>query len=231
VEHEEELLTTYPVPELDGAATIARLLANLLEDGSTIQASTAFSPDLLRQALGGKNDLGVHSQFMTDGLASLARDGIISNRRKGFNEGKMIASGAVGSARLYRFLDGNPAVEFRPSDYVSNPSVIARHERMVSLNLATTMDLRGQAAADAMPQHHFSDVAGMVDFHRGASMAPSGRSIIVIPATGPAGGPGNIVSEIAAGTVTLRASDVTHVISEYGTVNLFGRTSRNARWQ
>ena len=223
VEYEEELLTTYPVPEIVGSATIARLLANLIENGSTIQASTALTPGLLRQALGDKNDLGVHSQFMTDGLASLARDGVITNRRKGFNEGKMIAGGAVGSAELFKFLDGNPAVEFRPSDYVSNPSVIARHERMVSLNLATTMDLRGQVAADAMPQHHFSDVTGMVDFQRGASMAPGGRSIIIIPAAGPAGGTGNIVPEIAAGAVTLPASDVTHVVSEFGTVNLFGK--------
>jgi RimJ/RimL family protein N-acetyltransferase len=94
---------------------------------------------------------------------------------------------------------------------------------MVSINLATVMDLRGQAAADAMPQNHFSDVTGMVDFHRGASMAPDGKSIIVIPAAGAAGGAGNIVPEIAAGAVTLPACDVTHVVSEYGTVNLFGK--------
>jgi len=223
VEHEEELLTSYPLPELPGSDTIARLLSNLIEDGVTIQASTAFSPGLLVKALGSKNDLGVHSQFLTDGLATLARDGVITNQRKGFNDGKMIASGVVGSAELFKFLDGNPAVELRPSDYVSNPSVIARHERMVSINLATQMDLRGQVAADALPQNHFSDVTGLVDFHRGASMAPGGRSIIVVPAAGAAGGAGNIVPEIAAGAVTLPACDVTHVVSEYGTVNLFGK--------
>ena len=223
VEHDEELLTTYPVPDLPGMENIAGYLSNLVDDGSTIQLGPGIPSELAEKALGNKHDLGIHSQFILDSMLALCRKGVITNRKKGFNDGKMVAFGAIGSDELYRFLDMNPAVEFRPSDYVSNPRIIARHKKMVAINLASAIDLKGQVSADGMPQNHFADVAGMVDFTRGASMAENGKTIIVIPSVSPDEKQSNIISEISTGAVAIPAPDATYMVSEYGVVNLFGK--------
>ncbi|PKN04719.1 MAG: acetyl-CoA hydrolase [Deltaproteobacteria bacterium HGW-Deltaproteobacteria-9] len=223
VEHDEELLTTYPLPELNAAESIARLLTNLVDDGSTLHIGPGFSSDLIMQALGEKHDLGIHSLFILDSMQQLAMRGVITNRKKGFNEGKMVAAGAIGSPELYSYLHDNPAVEFRPCDYVSNPAMIARHHKMVAINRVTAVDLKGQVAADGLPQNHFADVAGLVDFSRGAALAPGGKSIVVVPSVSENGENSNIVMELDTGTVTITAADVTYVVSEYGAVNLFGK--------
>jgi acyl-CoA hydrolase/RimJ/RimL family protein N-acetyltransferase len=223
VEHDEELLTTYPVPDLPGMENIAGYLSNLVDDGSTIQLGPGIPGELAEKTLGGKNDLGIHSQFILDSMLALCRKGVITNRKKGFNDGKMVAFGAIGSEELYRFLDMNPAVEFRPSDYVSNPRVIARHNKMVAINLASAIDLKGQVSADGMPQNHFADVAGMVDFTRGASMSERGKTIIVIPSASHDEQTSNIIPEISTGAVAIPAPDATYIVSDYGVVNLFGK--------
>ncbi len=223
VEHDEELLTTYPVPDLPGMENIAGYLSNLVDDGSTIQLGPGIPGELAEKALGKKNDLGIHSQFILDSMLALCRKGVITNRKKGFNDGKMVAFGAIGSDELYRFLDTNPAVEFRPSDYVSNPRIIARHNKMVAINLASAIDLKGQVSADGMPQNHFADVAGMVDFTRGASMSERGKTIIVIPSASHDEQTSNIIPEISTGAVAITAPDVTYIVSDYGVVNLFGK--------
>ncbi|PKN18462.1 MAG: acetyl-CoA hydrolase [Deltaproteobacteria bacterium HGW-Deltaproteobacteria-6] len=223
VEHQEDLLTVYPTPEIKSADRVARLLSNLVEDGSTLHISPGFTSELILDALGGKCDLGVHSLMILDAMQELANRGIITNRKKGFNEGKMVASGAIGSDELYHFLNGNPAIEFRPCDYVSNPAMIARHNKMTAINRVTSIDLKGQVAADGIAQNHFADVAGLVDFSRGAAMAPSGKSIVVVQSVADDGQSSNIVLEQAAGTVAIPAADVTYVVTEYGAVNLFGK--------
>jgi acyl-CoA hydrolase/GNAT superfamily N-acetyltransferase len=223
VEHDEELLTVYPTPEMKGADRVAKLLSSLIEDGSTLHISPGFTPELICAALGDKTDLGIHSLMILDVMKDLAGRGVITNRKKGFNEGKMVASGAVGSEELYRYLDRNPAIEFRPCDYVSNPVMIARHSKMTAINRVTSVDLKGQVAADGIAQNHFSDVAGLVDFSRGAAMAPGGKSIVVVQSTSDDGQHSNIVLEQAAGAVAIPAADVTYVITEYGAVNLFGK--------
>ncbi len=223
VEHDEELLTTYPTPDLTGMENIARHLSNLVDDGSTIQLGPGLPGGLVELALENKNDLGIHSQFILDSMLALCKKGVITNRIKGFNDGKMVASGAIGPEELYRFLDMNPMVEFRPSDYVSNPRIIAKHNKMVSINLASTIDLKGQVSADGMPQNHFADAAGMVDFSRGASMADGGKTIMIIPSVSADESLSNIITEICTGAVAITAPDVTYVVSEYGVVNLFGK--------
>ncbi len=223
VEHDEELLTVYPTPEMKGADRVAKLLSSLIEDGSTLHISPGFTPELICAALGDKTDLGIHSLMILDVMKDLAGRGVITNRKKGFNEGKMVASGAVGSEELYRYLDRNPAIEFRPCDYVSNPVMIARHSKMTAVNRVTSVDLKGQVAADGIAQNHFADVAGLVDFSRGAAMAPGGKSIVVVQSTSDDGQHSNIVLEQAAGAVAIPAADVTYVITEYGAVNLFGK--------
>ena len=117
----------------------------------------------------------------------------------------------------------NGCMEIPPCDFVSNPAIIARNNKMTAINRVTSVDLKGQVAADGTPQNHFADVAGLVDFSRGAALAPGGKSIVVIPSTSADGKTSNIVLELAKGTVAIPAADITYVVTEYGAVNLFGK--------
>lgn len=224
VEKEEELLTVEPPPHSEVAHAIARNVARLIEDGATLQLGLGASLQATLTALQEKHDLGVHTQFITPGLMELVSRGVITNRKKGLNDGKMVASSAIGTTDLYAFLHDNPGIEFYPSNYVNNPAVIAQHNRMTSLNMVTVMDLTGQVAVDAPPSNHFSGVTGMADFMRGAAAAPRGRSILVIPSTSPDGTTSRIVPSLENLAVVVPRSDVYYVVSEYGAVNLFGKS-------
>jgi GNAT superfamily N-acetyltransferase len=149
---------------------------------------------------------------------------VITNRKKGFNDGKMVANSAIGSEDLYEFLNDNPAVEFHPSDYVCKPSIIAAHNKMVALSVAMTMDLTGQVAADAMPQTHFSGITGISDFMRGAVQSPGGKSILMLPSTGRQGKRSRIVPMLEDTAVAAPRGDVHLVVTEFGAVNLFGKS-------
>jgi len=224
VEHEEELLTIGKLPEFESAKQIARHAARLIEDGSTLQISLGTTPEALFLGLSEKNDLGVHTQFLSDGIMNLFSRGVITNRKKGFNEGKLVASGAIGTTNLYEFLHDNPGIEFHPSDYVNDPMIIARHNKMVALNVAMAIDLTGQVAADALPYNHFSGVIGIMDFVRGASESPGGKSILMLPSTTLDGKSSRIVPLLESIPVVVPRGDVHYVVTEYGVVNLFGKS-------
>jgi len=224
VEHEEPLLTVGPPPEFEAAVRIGQLVSRLIEDGSTVQISLGATHNSFMTAVADKNDLGVHTQFLSDAIMSLYSMGVITNRRKGLNAGKLIASGAVGSNELYGFLHDNPAIEFHPSDYVNNPAVIAQHHKMVSLNVVMGMDLTGQVAADALPYNHFTGVNGLMDFTRGAGMAPDGKSVLMIPSTTLDGRSSRILPILESTAVVVPRGDVHYVATEYGLVNLFGKS-------
>jgi len=224
VEQEEDLLTIGRPPEFESAKQIARYAARLIEDGSTLQISLGTTPEALFLGLSEKNDLGVHTQFLSDGIMNLFARGVITNRKKGFNDGKLVASGAIGSANLYEFLHDNPGIEFHPSDYVNDPTIIARHNKMVTLNVAMAIDLTGQVAADALPYNHFSGVIGIMDFVRGASQSPGGKNILMLPSTTLDGKSSRIVPLLENIPVVVPRGDVQYVVSEYGVVNLFGKS-------
>jgi len=224
VEHEEELLSVGEPPEVESSRRIARHVACLIDDGSTLQMSLGASPQAILLALAEKNDLGVHTQFLSDGLMNLVAQGVITNRYKGFNEGKLVASGAIGSKSLYQFLHDNPGIEFHPSDFVNDPAIIARHNKMVAVNIAMAMDLTGQAAADALPYNHFSGVTGIMDFMRGAAASPGGKCILMLPSTTLDGKHSRIVPVLNDMAVVVPRGDVHYVVTEYGVVNLFGKS-------
>ncbi len=223
VEHEEALLTPPSVQEPESAGIIAGNVARIIEDGATLQIGLGTTPQATLIALKDKNDLGIHTQSLTPGVMELVSMGVINNRKKGLNEGKIVASSAIGNTNLYEFLHDNPSIEFHPSDYVNNPGVIASHYRMTSLNVATVMDLTGQVAVDAPIHNHFSGVTGVMDFVRGATAAPGGKSLILIPSTSQDGKRSRIVPLLDNITVVVPRSDVHYVVSEYGVVNLFGK--------
>jgi acyl-CoA hydrolase/RimJ/RimL family protein N-acetyltransferase len=224
VEHEEELLTVRPTRQSDAATLIGRCIARLIEDGSTLQIGLDAASQATVQALSEKNDLGFHSQYLTDDIMHLYAMGIINNRRKGFNEGKLVASAAIGSSNLYEFLHDNPGVDFHPSDYVNDPFIISRHNRMVSLNVAKTIDLTGQVAAEASAHTLYAGVSGIPDFVRGAKRSPGGKSIIMLFSTTPDGKTSNIVGQLQNDCVVVPRGDVQYVATEYGVVNLQGKS-------
>lgn len=227
VEYEEELLAIPPAEvSSEAAQQIGNHIAKLIEDGSTLQIGLDAVSQATVQTLSNKNDLGVHSQFLTDSIMHLYAMGNITNKEKGLNEGKMVASMAVGTPDLYEFLNDNPAVDFHPSDYVNDPFVISRHNRMVSMNVASKMDLTGQVTAQASAATRFAGVSGIPDFVRGARRSPAGKSIIMLYSTKETkdGLESAIIPVFRGDLVVVPRGDVHYVVTEYGCVNLFGKS-------
>jgi acyl-CoA hydrolase/GNAT superfamily N-acetyltransferase len=224
VECEEDLPTITDPPESPATRRIAEHVAKLIDDGSTIQISLGAAPRATLLGLGDRKDLGIHTRYLTDAIMDLVARGVITNRKKGFHEGKLVASAAIGSKDLYAIINDNPGIEFYPSDYVNNPGIIARNNKMVALNVAMAMDLTGQVAADALPYNNFSGVSGIMDFIRGAAGAPEGKSILMLPSTTLDGKSSRIVPFLENIAVVVPRGDVHYVVTEYGIVNLFGKS-------
>ena len=224
VEYDEPIISINVPPETETAGNIAMHVKRLVDDGSTLQIDLGTTPQATLLALSDKNDLGIHTQYLTDYTMHLYSMGVINNRKKGVNDGKLVASSAIGSNDFYEFLDDNPAVEFHPADYVNDPGVIASHNRMVSLNLAMAMDLTGQVAADAIPYNLYSGVTGIPDFMRGAARSIGGKSILMLPSTSLDGKISRIVPFLNDTAVVIPRGDVHYVVTEYGVVNLFGKS-------
>jgi acyl-CoA hydrolase/RimJ/RimL family protein N-acetyltransferase len=223
VEHEEDLITVEQTEPSEVYTLIGRHISRLISDASTLQVGLDAASQATVQALQQKNDLGFHSLYLTNDIMKLYALGVINNRRKGLNEGKLVASAALGNRELYEFLHDNPAIEFHPSDYVNNPHIIANHNRMVSLNVARAIDLTGQVSAEASAQTHFAGVSGIMDFVQGARRAQGGKSILMLPSTTPDGKKSNIIPSLQHGTVVVPRGSVQYVATEYGVVNLFGK--------
>ena len=225
VEYDEPLVTIGENPKLEAANDIGRLIARrLIEDGSTLAIGLGTTTEAVMLALSDKNDLGIHTMYMTNDIMHLFSKGVITNRKKGFNDAKMIAHSAIGSEDLYEFLNDNPAVEFHPSDYVCDPAVIARNNKMIAMSVAMSIDLTGQVAADAMPHSHFSGITGISDFMRGAVQSPGGKSILMLPSTAMQGKKSRIVPMLDDTVVAASRGDVHLVVTEFGAVNLFGKS-------
>jgi len=167
VEHDEELMTVSSSPPSEVALSIGQNIARLIEDGSTLQIGLDAASQATSQALSNKKNLGIHSQFLTDDIMHLYAKGVVNNRKKGYKNGKLVASCSVGSHSLYEFLHLNPAIEFMSSAYVNDIDVIARHNKMVSMNVAVGVDLSGQVSCEAQAHTHFAGVSGISDFIRG----------------------------------------------------------------
>ena len=226
VEHEEALLALTPRPTSEQATLIGKHIARLIDDGSTLQVGLDAASQATSLALTQKNDLGIHSQFLTDAIMRLYSMGVVNNKVKGFNNGKLVASCALGTQALYEFLHMNPAVDFHPSDYVNDGDIIARHNKMVSMNVAHTVDLAGQVACDARSSTLYAGVSGIPDFVRGANRSKEGKSIIMLNAADDNGQDSRIVPLLNNTIVTVPRDDVRWVVTEYGAVNLFGKSTQ-----
>jgi acyl-CoA hydrolase/N-acetylglutamate synthase-like GNAT family acetyltransferase len=209
------------------ARHIAKHIADLIEDGATLQLGIGTIPDAVLHFLTDRRDLGVHTEMFSDGLIPLVEKGVVTNAKKTLHRGKIIASFVLGSRKLYDFLDNNPMCEFHPTEYTNDPFIIAQNEKMVSINSALEVDLTGQVCADSLGEMFFSGIGGQVDFVRGAARAKGGKPIIALPSTAHKETWSRIVPKLkeGAGVVTSRG-DVHYVVTEYGTAYLHGKTIR-----
>ncbi len=223
-----------PILELPQATEIGEVakaigahVAELIEDGSTLQMGIGEIPDAVLLFLKAKHHLGIHTEMFSDGMVELFESGVVTNEAKTLHRGKIVSSFVLGSQRTFRFLDNNPFVEFHPTDYVNDPFVIAQNDRMVAINSALSVDITGQVCADSLGRSIYSGFGGQVDFIRGAARAKGGRPVIALPSTAKGGAVSRIVDTLAegSGVVTSRA-DVHYVVTEYGIASLFGRSLR-----
>lgn len=227
VEHDEDLMTVSSSPPSEEALSIGRNIARLIEDGSTLQIGLDAASQATTQALSNKKDLGIHSQFLTDDIMHLYAIGVVNNRKKGYKNGKLVASCSVGTSSLYEFLHLNPAIEFMSSEYVNDIEIIARHNKMVSMNVAVGVDLEGQVSCEAQAHTHFAGVSGISDFIRGANRSKGGKSIIMLNSTTEDGQKSRIVPFMDNTVITVPREDVRYVVTEYGAVNLFGKSTQD----
>lgn len=223
-----EPIPTIPAAGLDEVTLqIGKYVSLLIEDGCTLQVGIGKIPDAVLHSLTGHNDLGIHTEMFSDGLLELYKKGNVTNRLKGIHEGKTIASFCYGSQDLYQFVDNNPHVEFHASDYVNNPSTIAKNNKMISLTSAIQVDLTGQIVSDSVAGEFYSGIGGQVDFIRGAGMSKGGRPIIALPSTAKNGTISRIVAAVSQGAgVVATRGDVHYVVTEYGIATLRGRSIR-----
>lgn len=227
VEMPEELPVLETPPVDDVADRIGRYVAQLIEDGSTLQLGIGTLPHAILSALSGHRRLGLHTEMMSEGVMRCMKSGVIDNSRKTSHKGKGVVSFCMGGRELYDFVHENDDLEFLPSEYVNNPINIALNDRMVSVNGALEVDLTGQVAADSVGWIFYSGIGGQVDFVRGAAMSRGGRPIIALPATAKGGEVSRIVGHLSegAGVVTSRG-DVHYVVTEFGVATLRGRSIR-----
>ncbi|GAB4566758.1 MAG: acetyl-CoA hydrolase/transferase C-terminal domain-containing protein [Anaerolineae bacterium] len=224
---------SYPLLEVrfdapgDIQMRIGQHIAELVEDGSTLQTGIGDIPNAVLSALRDKRDLGVHTELFSDNVVDLVEAGVITNARKTLHPGKIISGLVLGSRRLYDFVDNNPMVELRPIDYVNDPFVIAQNEKMVAINSAIEVDLTGQVCADSIGHRFYSGVGGQLDFIRGAARSKGGKPIIALPSTARGGTISRIVPQLKPGAgVTTTRNDVHYVVTEYGVAYLHGKTIR-----
>ena len=205
---------------------IGRLVAGLIEDKSTLQMGIGSIPDAVLQSLYSHKHLGVHTEMCSDGIIDLFEKDVIDNKFKRIHPNKTVTGFALGTRKLYDYVNDNPAFNFLDIDYVNDPHIIRRNDRMVAINSAIEIDLTGQVCSDSIGTYQFSGVGGQMDFMRGAALSEGGKPIIALPSRTRKG-----ISRIVpflkpgAGVVTTRAH-VHYVVTEYGIAFLFGKNLR-----
>jgi acyl-CoA hydrolase len=218
-----EIVASQPTP-LESA--IGRYVAELIEDGATLQMGIGAIPNAVLAALHTHRDLGIHTEMFADGAIDLIERGVVNNAQKRIHPGKVVSSFAMGTRRLYDFIDDNPQVVMLDVAYVNDTAVIRRNPRVTAINSAIEVDLTGQVAADSIGTVQYSGVGGQMDFVRGAALSEGGKPIIALPSA-TSKGISRIVPHLrlGSGVVTTRAH-VHYVVTEYGIAYLYGRNLR-----
>ena len=209
------------------AERIGRNLSNIVENKSTIHVGFGDLPNAALKFLGDKKDLGMHSYYITDNIIPLIEQGVLTSRKKNFHPEKIITSFALGSKKLYDFVNNNPYIEFYPSDYVCNPRYIGMNKKMVSINSARQIDLTGQVNAATEGYGFYNGIGETIDFMRGAAFSKGGKPIIIMPSVSHDGKKSRILPHLDEGAgVMLSRGDAHYVVTEWGVAYLHGKTIR-----
>ncbi len=211
------------VPPSAEEEAIGGYIADLIDDGATIQLGIGGIPNAITQCLHEKRDLGVHTEMFTDGMVDLYEAGVITNKKKTLWKDKMVGAFALGTQKLYDFVDNNLGVEFQQGKVTNDPHVIRQNYKMVSVNTALQVDLTGQVCSESIGSLQYSGTGGQLDTHRGAQMSPGGKGIIALRATARGGTISTIVGQLTPGAgVTVPRQDVDYVVTEFGVAHLRG---------
>jgi len=221
----------YKLPEIplgktsSEAEAIGELVAQLVCDGATLQLGIGDIPNAVAKHLLNKNDLGVHAEIISDNIVDLIEKGAITNRFKPLNPGKVVASVALGTNKLYNFVNHNPLVELHPVSYTNNPVIISQNPNFVAINGTLEVDLFGQCASESIGSKYYSGTGGQVDFCRGAIHSRGGKSFLVLPSTYNQGRSSRIVPYLKPGAiVSVTKNDTDYVVTENGIAHLRGKT-------
>jgi len=224
--HEEPIVEAIPsIKDQEVISRIGKYVAQLVPDGSTLQVGFGHLPNAILPHLENKKNLGIHTQVITDGLLPLFEKNVITNKKKTLVPGRVVTSMCMGTRKLYDFVDNNPIFYFRSSEFVNDPTVIARNDNLISISSALEVDLTGQVCTDSMGYLFFSGIGDQVDFLRGSAMSKGGFSIIALPSTAQNDTISRIVTHLSegAGVATTRG-DVNFVVTEYGIAELQGKS-------
>ena len=206
---------------------IGKYVADFIDDGSTLQIGYGGIPDAVVMQLTNKHDLGIHTEMIGDGILTLVECGAVTNRRKNYLPGKMIATFALGSNKLYRFMDRNPALEIHPVNFTNDPSLAGLNDNLVAIHATLQVDLLGQCGSESLGHVPYSGTGGQSDFVRAANRSRGGKAFIVVPATAKNDSISRIVPTLAPGThVSTSKNDVSYVVTEYGVAQLRGKSAK-----
>lgn len=205
---------------------IGKYVADLIDDGSTLQIGYGGIPDAVVMQLTHKHDLGIHTEMIGDGIMTLVESGAVTNRRKNYLSGKMVATFALGSGKLYRFMDRNPMLEMHPVDYTNDPALAGKNDNLVAINATLQVDLLGQCGSESLGCLPYSGTGGQADFVRAANRSRGGKAFIVVPSTAKDGTVSRIAPTLTPGThVSTSKNDINYVVTEYGVAQLRGKSA------
>ena len=208
-------------------AAIGKYVADMIDDGSTLQIGFGGIPDAVVMQLVSKRDLGIHTEMIGDGILSLVECGAVNCERKNYLPGKIIATFALGSRKLYQFMHRNPMLEMHPVDYTNDPALAGRNDKLVSINATLQIDLLGQCGSESLGSLPYSGTGGQSDFVRAANRSQGGKSFITLPSSAKDGRISRIVPVLAPGThVTTSKNDIDHVVTEHGVAQLRGKSAK-----
>ncbi|OYU26643.1 MAG: 4-hydroxybutyrate CoA-transferase [Burkholderiales bacterium PBB2] len=206
---------------------IGKYVADMIEDGSTLQIGYGGIPDAVVMQLSAKRDLGVHTEMIGDGIMSLVESGAVTNRRKNYLPGKMVATFALGSQKLYRFMDRNPGLEMHPVDFTNDPYLAGQNDNLVAINATLQIDLLGQCGSESLGPTPYSGTGGQSDFVRAANRSRGGKAFIVLPSTAKDDSISRIVPTLTPGThMSTSKNDINYVVSEFGVAQLRGKSAK-----
>ncbi len=216
------LPTIGPVQE-----AIGKYVADLIDDGSTLQIGYGGIPDAVVMQLKHKHDLGIHTEMIGDGILSLIEAGAVTNRKKTFMPGKSVATFALGSGKLYNFMHRNPALEMHPVEFTNDPFIAAQNDKLMAINATMQVDFLGQCGSESLGFSPYSGTGGQADFVRAANRSKDGKAFIVVPSTAKDDTISRIVPTLTPGThVTTSKNDINYVVTEYGVAQLRGKSAK-----